>query len=257
MRYKYSRRLAAASPIICAMAQPSSILVVDDDAEIRDLLSRFLKKHEFAVETAHDGRAMLRKLDGGRFDLVVLDIMMPGENGLSLCRHLRATSSLPVIMLTALDEETERIIGLEMGADDYLAKPFNPRELLARIRAVLRRAGGASVGDAPSADGLRKFAQWQLDMAKRELRSADGVLQPLTAGEYDLLAAFVEHPKRVLSREQLLDLTKGRSTVPFDRSVDVQLSRLRRKIEADPKSPELIKTVRGGGYILACDVRTG
>ena len=183
------------------MARPPNILIVDDDAEIRDLLSRFLKKHEFAVDSAPDGRAMLRKLDGGRFDLVVLDIMMPGESGLSLCRHLRATSSLPVIMLTALDEETDRIVGLEMGADDYLAKPFNPRELLARIRAVLRRSGGLT-GPEAAASGLRRFAHWRLDTSKRELRSADGVLQPLTAGEYDLLAAFIEHPKRVLSREQ-------------------------------------------------------
>jgi len=226
------------------------LLIVDDDREIRDLLGRFLKGHGFRVTAAADGRAMFEALGDGRFDLVVLDLMLPGEDGLSLCRRLRAESDLPVIMLTAMGEETDRIVGLEVGADDYLAKPFNPRELLARVRAVLRRAGstgraGEMPGDAITFDG------WRLDLSRRELRRPDGALVPLTAGEFDLLVVLAERPGRVLSREQLLDLTRGREAQPFDRSVDVQLSRLRRKIEADPREPAIIKTVRGGGYVFA------
>jgi two-component system OmpR family response regulator len=192
---------------------------------------------------------MDRRLANGRFDLVVLDIMLPGEDGLSLCRRIRAQSALPVIMLTAVAEETDRIVGLEMGADDYLVKPFNPRELLARIKEVLRRTGGdARVRD--TGGRVFSFAGWRVDLAKRELTSPDGVLVPLTGGEFDLLAAFVEHPQRVLSRDFLLDHAKGRDAQPFDRSIDVQLSRLRRKIEADPRDPQFIKTVRSGGYIF-------
>jgi len=236
------------------------LLVVDDDREIRDLLSRFLRKHGFRVTAAADGRRMHEALAGGRFDLVVLDLMLPGEDGLSLCRGLRARSDLPVIMLTAMGEETDRIVGLELGADDYIAKPFNPRELLARVRAVLRRSGARAVvpagGGGAEDDGgpVLAFEGWRLDLARRELRRDDGTLVPLTAGEFDLLAALAERPGRVLSRDQLLDLTRGRELHPFDRSVDVQLSRLRRKIEADPKEPALIKTVRGGGYVFAAPV---
>ncbi len=236
------------------MSKSPHILIVDDDAEIRDLLARFLKKHGYRVDTAGDGRAMTKLMEAARFDLVVLDLMLPGEDGLSLCRRLRVESDLAIIMLTALGEETERIIGLEMGADDYLPKPFNPRELLARIKAILRRAGGVVRPADDDRGKLLVFEGWGLDLAKRELRDPDGVLVPLTAGEFELLVAFAERPKRVLSRDQLLDLTKGRTAAPFDRSVDVQLSRLRRKIEVDPKHPALIKTVRGGGYLLACDV---
>ncbi len=236
------------------MQRTPHILIVDEDREIRDLAARFLKKHDYRVDTAGDGRAMMKQLEAGSFDLVVLDLMLPGEDGLSLCRRLRAASDLPVIMLTAMGEETDRIVGLEMGADDYLAKPFNPRELLARIKAVLRRTEGALRHTSGGAGRIFAFEGWRLDAAKRELRSADGVLVPLTAGEFYLLVAFVEHPQRVLSRDQLLDLTRGRSALPFDRSIDVQLSRLRRKIEANPKEPALIKTVRGGGYIFALQV---
>ena len=232
------------------MSRSPHILIVDDDREIRDLVARFLKKHDYRVDTAAEGRAMMKLLDAGRFDLVVLDLMLPGEDGLSLCRRLRASSDLPVIMLTAVGEETDRIIGLEMGADDYLPKPFNPRELLARIKAVLRRTGGPRREAAEEGDEVLSFEGWRLDLAKRELRTAEGVLTPLTAGEFDLLVAFAEHPHRVLSRDQLLDLTKGREAQPFDRSIDVQLSRLRRKIEADPKAPAIVKTVRGGGYLF-------
>jgi two-component system OmpR family response regulator len=234
------------------MVDAPKVLIVDDDREIRDLLARFLRKHGLRVETVADGRAMARALEGGRFDLVVLDLMLPGEDGLSLCRHLRATSSLPVIMLTAVAEDTDRIVGLEIGADDYVTKPFNPRELLARIKAVLRRTAGAG---REASEGTLTFAGWRLAAAQRELRDPDGVLVPLTSGEFDLLLAFVERPERVLSRDQLLDLTKGRDALPFDRSIDVQLSRLRRKMEVDPKNPQLIKTVRGDGYMLAQPVR--
>jgi two-component system OmpR family response regulator len=232
----------------------SHILIVDDDSEIRDLLARFLDKHGFRVTTAADGHNMRQQLENGRFDLVVLDIMLPGEDGLSLCRRLRNESKLPIIMLTALGEETDRIVGLVMGADDYLAKPFSPRELLARIKAVLRRTSDSTDLPQRGAGQILMFAGWQLDIGKRELRSPDDVLMPLTAGEFDLLVAFAEHPQRVLSREQLLDLSKGRDASPFDRSIDVQLSRLRRKIEADSKNPVIIKTVRNGGYIFAVDV---
>ena len=234
------------------MTDQPHLLVVDDDREIRDLLQRFLGKHGLRVDTAADGRAMQRLLDNGRFDLVVLDLMLPGEDGLTLCRRLRTTTQLPIIMLTALAEDTDRIIGLEMGADDYVVKPFNPRELLARIRAVLRRSDRAVT--APVASGVYRFAGWRLDPARRELHDPDGALVMLTAGEHDLLAALVERAQRVLTRDQLLDITRGRAATAFDRSIDVQLSRLRRKIERDPKAPELIKTVRSGGYVLAVPV---
>ncbi len=236
------------------MPNSPHLLIVDDDREIRDLLARFLRKHGYRVDTAPDGRAMTKLLEAGRFDLVVLDIMLPGEDGLSLCRRLRATSDLPIVMLTAVGDDMDRIVGLELGADDYVTKPFNPRELLARVKAVLRRAGAPRPAAAADGGRVLAFDRWRLDLARRELRAADGTLTPLTAGEFDLLAAFVEHPGRVLSRDQLLDLTKGRAAVPFDRSIDVQLSRLRRKIEPDPKDPRLIKTVRGGGYLLSCPV---
>ncbi len=236
------------------MTRSPHLLIVDDDREIRDLVARFLKKHGFRVDTAADGREMDRHLGAGRFDLLILDLMLPGEDGLSLCRRLRAESGLPIILLTALGEETDRIVGLEMGADDYLPKPFNPRELLARIKAVLRRAEGLPVSGERAATATLAFEGWRLDPATRELRSADGVLTPLSSGEFDLLVAFAEHPQRVLSRDQLLDLTRGRSAQLFDRSIDVQLSRLRRKIEADPKDPSLIKTVRNEGYIFTARV---
>ncbi|MEM7351148.1 MAG: response regulator [Acidobacteriota bacterium] len=231
------------------MSAMPHILIVDDDAEIRDLLSRFLTQHGLRATTAGDGRQMEQRLRCGRFDLLVLDLMLPGEDGLSLCRRLRADSALPIIMLTAVGEETDRIVGLELGADDYVTKPFNPRELLARIKAVLRRVGDA--GQRAAGGGQQfEFDGWRLDAGRRELHAPDGVLVPLTGGELDLLIAFAEHPRRVLSRQQLLDLTRGRMAAPFDRSIDVQVSRLRRKIEDDPKAPTLIKTVRSGGYLF-------
>jgi len=235
------------------MAEQPHILVVDDDREIRDLVTRYLNAHGLRVRGAANGREMRQALADWSIDLIVLDIMLPGEDGLSLCRRLRADSKIPIIMLTAMGEETDRIIGLEMGADDYVAKPFNPRELLARIKAVLRRAEGGPAGGSDDAGrpGVLGFAGWRLDLDRRELVSPQGVLVPLSAGEYDLLAAFVTHPQRVLSRDQLLDLARGREAQPFDRAIDVQVSRLRRKIEADPGNPVLIKTVRSGGYMFA------
>ncbi len=230
------------------------ILIVDDDAEIRDLLSRFLSKHEFRVTTAKDGKEMRQALADWSFDLLVLDLMMPGEDGLTLCRHVRSESSIPIIMLTAMGGDVDRIIGLEVGADDYMAKPFNPRELAARIKAVLRRSSSSVAAEADEARPEKMmFAGFVLDPVTRNLQQGDLSIA-LTAGEYDLLIAFVDHPRRVLNRDQLLDMARGRAAIPFDRSIDVQVGRLRRKIEPDPKNPILIKTVRGGGYMFTPEV---
>lgn len=230
------------------------ILVVDDHSEIRDLLKRFLEQHGMRVSCARDGKEMKRLLDEREFDLLVLDLMMPGEDGLTLCRELRVKSRLPIIMLTAMGEETDRIIGLEMGADDYLSKPFNPRELLARIKAVMRRT---QVESLPVPDTLTRdlrFDRWLLDVNRRELVDEEGVGMSLSTAEFDLLKVFLERPQRVLSRDQLLDLARGREAVAFDRAIDTLVSRLRRKLERDPKNPELIKTIWGGGYLFAADV---
>jgi len=239
------------------MGETSHILIVDDDREIRDLLGRFLTKHGYRVTTARDGKEMRRVLADWRIDLIVLDLMLPGEDGLSLCRQLRANSLIPIIMLTAMGEETDRIVGLEMGADDYLPKPFNPRELLARTKAVLRRARSEPTSDRTSGGTIMIFSGWKIDLARRRLISPEDIVVDLTPGEFDLLVAFADHPQRVLSRDQLLDLARGRAAAPFDRSVDVQVSRLRRKIETDPMEPELIKTVRGGGYLFTASVERG
>lgn len=230
------------------------ILIVDDDPEIRDLLKDYLEKQHFRVSTARDGNEMWRALKRGQIDLVVLDIMLPGEDGITLCRKLRDESDVMIVMLSAVGEESDRIIGLEVGADDYLAKPFSPRELLARIKALTRRTTGTladqrkarRLADLPMID----FNNWQLDQNKRRLLDPEGVAVPLSTAEYELLVAFLEHPNRVLTRDQLLDLTKGREAQPFDRSIDVQVARLRKKIETDPKNPHILQTVRGGGYIF-------
>jgi two-component system OmpR family response regulator len=236
------------------MASDQHVLIVDDDKEICALLSKFMGQHGYRVSVAHDGKAMMRMLESARIGLVVLDVMLPGEDGLSLCRRVRAASTTPIIMLTAVSEETDRILGLEMGADDYLAKPFNPRELLARMRAVLRRVG-APLAHAPSGEShVLEFSGWRLDVAGRQLFSPTGALVPLRAAEFELLLALAERPQRVLNRDQLLDLSRGRAATSFDRSVDVQISRLRRKLKVDPKDPELIKTVRSGGYVFAATV---
>lgn len=230
------------------------ILVVDDHADIRDLLKRFLEQHSYRVSCARDGREMKKLLEHSTIQLVVLDLMLPGEDGLSLCRELRTKSNLPVIMLTAMGEEMDRIIGLEMGADDYLAKPFNPRELLARIRAVLRRSGEQHEVETEEEHAIYRFAQWQLNMARRELLDESGISISLSTAEFDLLRVFLQRPQRVLSRDQLLDLARGREAQAFDRAIDTQVSRLRRKLEQDAKNPEIIKTVWGGGYLFAAEV---
>ncbi len=235
----------------------SHLLIVEDDGEMRNLVARLLREAGFRVSAARDGREMWEVMDGagGAPDLVLLDIMMPGASGLDLLRRLRERGRVPVMMLTARGEEMDRVLGLELGADDYVAKPFAPRELVARVRALLRRAAPAA--EAGSATGSRRlaFAGWVLDTARRELLSPESVSVDLSGAEYDLLLAFLEHPQRVLSREQLLEVAKRRVGVdPFDRTVDVQVSRLRRKIEPDEGSPPLIKTVRGSGYVLVADV---
>lgn len=234
-----------------------NILIVDDDREIRELLKAYLERNGYRTTLAADGHAMWAALDQHHIDLIVLDLMMPGEDGLTLCRNLRAHSSLshlPVIMLTALGEETDRIVGLEMGADDYLPKPFNPRELLARIKSVLRRAQGVPSNPELEETVRFHFSGWALDVVSRQLTSPEGVVIALSDGEYRLLRVFLDHPNRVLSRDQLLDLTRGRETIPFDRSIDVQVGRVRKRLNDTGPEPVIIKTVRGEGYILAAKV---
>lgn len=228
------------------------ILIVDDDKGIRDLIGQFLSQHNFQISLAPNGEAMRAALDKHSIDLIILDIMMPGEDGLFLCRQLRSSSSIPIIMLTAISEDIDRILGLEMGADDYLSKPFNPRELLARVKAILRRS---KVGtEDQSSHAIYQFCGWTLDRTARRLTDPEGIEITLSGGEYTLLIAFLERPQQVLSRDYLLDLTKNRSAGPFDRAIDIQISRLRQKIEPDSKSPTFIKTIRGGGYVLAAAV---
>lgn len=228
------------------------IAIVDDNRDIRDLVAQYLSQHDYRVTALDGGAALKRLVEKTPPDLIVLDIMMPGEDGLSICRELRKSSAIPVIFLTAMTEDTDRIIGLELGADDYLIKPFNPRELLARIRAVLRRGGFAAAAQVPPVVTAKvvRFDQWQLDMGRQELQGPDGVDVPLSTAEFRLLKVLIENPMIVLSREKLLDLTIGRNADPFDRSIDNQVSRLRKKIEPDPKSPSIIKTHWGGGYSL-------
>jgi two-component system, OmpR family, response regulator len=247
--------LQTASPAPAALAAPlPHIMVVDDDREIRDLLARFLERHRFRVTAVRDAREARRTLPHGHFQLVVLDLMLPGESGLEFAGWLRSQSDLPIVMLTALGEETDRIAGLELGADDYLPKPFNPRELLARIRAVLRRVSDRSERKSEHTTRALRFAGWTLDQTRRRLINPDGVEVPLTGGEHDLLAALLERANRVLTRDMLLDLLRGRQAGPFDRAIDVAISRLRRKLEDDGRHAQLIKTVRGGGYVLAAEV---
>jgi two-component system OmpR family response regulator len=236
------------------MAGQDHILIVDDDAETRSLLQAYLQKQGYRVTVAADGRALRRAVDVARPDLIVLDLMLPGEDGLELCRDLRTRSNLPVIMLTARDEETDRIVGLEMGADDYLGKPFNPRELLARIKSVLRRARSLPGNLEPDGAKAYSFAGWTLDVATRNLTAPDGVVVPLSGTEFKLLRAFLAHPHRVLSRDQLIELMISREAGPFDRAIDVQVSRLRQRLRDGAREPQIIKTVRGEGYVLAAQV---
>ena len=223
-----------------------NILAVEDDRETRALIAKYLRTNACNVATANDGREMARGMTDHRVDLLILDLMLPGEDGLSLCRKVRAESQVPIIMLTARGEDVDRILGLEMGADDYLAKPFNPRELLARINAVLRRQAAAQTVSATALT----FLGWRIDFRLRELRNPAGARVAMTSAEFDLLRTFCERPGRVLSRDSLLDLTQGRSAGSFERSIDVLVSRIRRKIEPDPQDATMIKTVRSGGYMF-------
>ncbi|HXC27457.1 MAG TPA: response regulator [Stellaceae bacterium] len=238
------------------MSESGHILVVDDQQEICDLVREYLSGEGFRVSTANDGAGMREAITREPVELVILDLVLRGEDGLQLARELRGTSDIGIIMLTGRGETVDRIIGLEMGADDYLSKPFHLRELLARVRSVLRR-GSTRGGDKPVAGRARiKFAGWILDLASRELHSPSGEDVRLTTGEFELLAAFVNQPNQVLSRDRLLDLSRHREAGPFDRTIDVQVGRLRRKLEDDPKNPGLIKTVRGGGYIFTPPVES-
>ncbi len=233
------------------------IFIVDDDAGIRDLLGQFLQQHGYQTWLARGGEEMWQLLEEHSADLIILDVMMPGKDGIALCNELRQKSQVPIIMLTAMSEDVDRIIGLEMGADDYISKPFNPRELLARVKAILRRstAHAEAAKTTPEQAGTEyRFAGWKLNKVKRCLYSPDLLEISLSTGEYNLLFAFLTRPQQVLSRDQLLDLTHNRPAGPYDRSVDIQISRLRHKIETNHKKPEIIKTVRGGGYVLATEV---
>lgn len=228
------------------------LLIVDDDKDILSLLTSFLRRHGHEVSVAEDGETMFSILEHRKIDLVVLDIMLRREDGFVLCQRLRTTSDTPVIMLSAMADHTDRVVGLEIGADDYLTKPFDQRELLARVKAVLRRTGEkpgtrTALPDRP----VLRFGDWQLDVVRRELRSGDQSLVLLSGGEFDLLLAFAEHPQRVLTRDQLMDLARGSTHAAYDRSIDVQVSRLRQKLEEDPKNPSLIRTVRNGGYMFS------
>jgi two-component system OmpR family response regulator len=248
---------ATASKGANAGAATGKILMVDDDPGIRDVVSEFLGRHGYMVETASDAREMDAALAKGGFELIILDVMLPGEDGLSICRRLASTEGgPPVIMLSAMGEDTDRIVGLELGADDYLPKPCNPRELLARVRAVLRRRQEPALGkDRPLGAGC-EFSGWRLDLVRRELMNADGVVVNLSSGEFSLLRVFVERPQRVLTRDQLLDLARGRDSEAYDRAIDVQISRLRRKLE--DSSGDLIRTIRSEGYMFTAKVnRTG
>ncbi|KQN04438.1 two-component system response regulator [Sphingobium sp. Leaf26] len=248
----------AHSPDMLAVMDGSRILVVDDDADIRTLLSDFLEQHGFAVTAVPDGARMDEVLAVQDFDIAVLDVMMPGEDGLSILRRLSARGGLPIIMLSAIGSDIDRIVGLEMGAEDYLPKPCNPRELLARVRTVLRRHR-RQMAQAPEASGKRlRFAGWQVDMGARLLTDPDNVVVTLTDGEFRLLRAFIEHPRRVLSRDQLLDYSAGSETESYDRAIDVQVSRLRRKLERGARADgtdDLVRTIRNEGYMFTAEVR--
>ena len=250
-------RRPSANGSAASMDSSPHILIVDDDRDIRDLLSRFLRNNGYRVDTVADGREMKRVLETAGIDLIVLDRVLPGTDGLTLCREVRAHSRVPVILLTLLGGEVDRILGLEVGADDYLAKPFSPQELLARIRAVLRRSNDLPLQSRLQNSPILRFAGWSLDRNRRRLESPDRVIVTLTDGEFDLLVALAEHPRVVLSRQQLLDLARGRNEKIFDRSIDMQVTRLRRKIEENPDDPQLIKTIRSKGYVFTPEVSGG
>lgn len=236
------------------MTDLQHILIVDDDREIRTLLRDFLEKNGYRATAVPDGKSMRRVLEQSHIDLIVLDLMLPGEDGLTLCRELRAKSQIPVLMLTALAEEVDRVVGLEVGADDYLAKPFSPRELVGRIKAILRRTAYMPREPAPESVNGYRFGEWRLDMTTRTLTHADGTAVNLSGAEFRLLSILLAHPKRVLSRMQLMELLRGRDIDPFDRSIDVRISRLRQMLRDDARAPTIIKTVYGEGYVIGVPI---
>ena len=237
------------------MSDKPHLLLVDDERSIREPLAQYLQRSGFRVTASANAAEARAQIAARAIDLIILDIMMPGEDGLSLCRHIRETSETPVILLTARSEETDRIVGLEMGADDYVLKPFSPRELVARIKVILRRAAAGGQRVASDDGASFAFSGWVLKTTERTLIDKEGVSVPLSTGEYNLILAFATRPHQVLSRDQLLDITQGREANAFDRAIDNQISRLRKKIEPDAKNPTLIRTVWGGGYTLASDVK--
>jgi len=236
-------------------AEPAHVLAVDDDPSIRQLITNYLGDNDLRVSAVDSGRAMAQVLASDTVDLVLLDLRLPGEDGLQIARGLRASSKLPIIILTGVNEEADRVMGLELGADDYLTKPFSPRELLARIRAVLRRTRmHESVADTLAHVRAYRFAGWELNLRLRRLRTPDGEVMPLRNGEFNLLVAFLAAPQRILAREQLLELSRLHNAEVYDRSVDVLVGRLRKKLEVDPRSPQLLVTERGAGYVLRAEV---
>lgn len=236
------------------MQNSHHILIVDDHRDIREPLTKYMKQQGFRVSSAVDAAQARELLQTNRFDLIVLDIMMPGEDGLTLCRHIQATSQIPIILLTAVSDEIDRILGLELGADDYVVKPFNPRELLARIKSVLRRAETMPKSSEATTPRRFRFDDWALVINTREVEHTDGRVISLTTSEFQILLAMLERPNFALSRDQLLDLTKGRAAVVFDRTIDNHVSRLRQKLEVNPSEPKLLQTVWGRGYKIACEV---
>ncbi len=242
------------------MTEGKHILIVDDDPRVRDMLARYLDSEGFRVTQAADGMAMRACMVSNLVDLVILDVMMPKEDGFTLTREIRANSAIPIILITGKGEVVDRVVGLEIGADDYIAKPFHLREVLARIRTVLRRSGPErTVGNAAAnkpAGQLLRFAGWQLDLAGMALTDPQGAPVPLTSGEFNLLTALAKAPNRPLNRDQIMDLVHGRAWSPYDRSIDTQVGRLRKKIEPDPGNPTIIKTVRGVGYLFAAKVES-
>ncbi|GLI91945.1 response regulator [Methylocystis echinoides] len=236
------------------MGDQNSILLVEDDAEIGELISRYLENNGMGVTWVESGEALDRKLASAAYDIIILDLNLPGEDGLSICRRVSASRDIPIIIVTAKGEDVDKIVGLEMGADDYLVKPFNPRELLARVRAVLRRAEPQARGNDDAARQTFQFLGWRVNLLAREVVSPAGAKVAMTGAEFDLLHAFCENPNRVLTRDQLINMTHGRTAGPFERSIDVLVSRLRQKLEKDPKTPSMIQTIRSEGYMLSAPV---